>query len=279
MMDGNNILQKVVDNVTEPVCETIGVFFKDVFEYILGNRLSFLNDKSKLKYQKQLEEYKNSILLNYDKIEEKIAGNSLFIARVLEESRMYIDTEIARNMFAKLIANSMNKNKEQISQNSFIDTIKQMGSLDAKNIKYFCENQDEFGFLFVSIRGICDIIYWEQDTFPGKMKLCSKCFKMTEMEKCECGYIFEKEEIPTEKLYRNNSISIRNLLKLGLIEIDNEKYILGEKYDIDDMFEKYLKAEVLIEYVETDDYFCEGGIFKVTSLGQNFYDVCIKEIK
>ncbi|WP_051910499.1 DUF4393 domain-containing protein [Carnobacterium pleistocenium] len=122
----------------------------------------------------------------------------------IEASRFYIDEEEIRKMFANLISSSLDQRKNETIHHSFVEIIKQMSPNDADIFALFSQ-QKALPFVDYKIT---------HDSFENKV-INSELFFM------ELG-----------NNYNMHSISIINLERLGLIKINNDKWLIDEtEYD------------------------------------------------
>lgn len=169
----------------------------------------------------------------------------------LEASKYYIDDEELRSLFAKLIAASMDNSKNEVLQPAFVEIIKQMSPIDAKNLINLYDIKDKQN-------PIVSIILESKD---------SKNYK----EVFDHFYI---ENIGNISHVRVAS-SLLNLKRLGLIEInygvflsDENRYLSYENHPIINQFKN--------EY--NDDLYSiklKKGLIKITNFGMDFCKICI----
>ena len=113
------------------------------------------------------------------------------IGPALEASKYYVDKETPRKMFARLIAASLDKRKENSVHHAFVEIIKQMNPLDAKILSTF-ENPTH----------LCHCMLRDNDN-PEMWRIVSD--------------IYLSDEFP--EYDERASIAIGNLSRLGLIDI------------------------------------------------------------
>lgn len=169
----------------------------------------------------------------------------------LEASKYYIDDEELRSLFAKLIAASMDNSKNEVLQPAFVEIIKQMSPIDAKNLINLYDIKDKQN-------PIVSIILESKD---------SKNYK----EVFDHFYI---ENIGNISHVRVAS-SLLNLKRLGLIEINYDvflshenRYLSYENHPIINQFKN--------EY--NDDLHSiklKKGLIKITNFGMDFCKICI----
>lgn len=169
----------------------------------------------------------------------------------LEASKYYIDDEELRSLFAKLVAASMNNSKNEVLQPAFVEIIKQMSPIDAKNLINLYDIKDKQN-------PIVSIILESKD---------SKNYK----EVFDHFYI---ENIGNISHVRVAS-SLLNLKRLGLIEInysvflsDENKYLPYENHPIINQFKNEYNDD--LHSIEL-----KKGLIKITNFGMDFCEICI----
>lgn len=183
----------------------------------------------------------------------------------LEASKYYFDEKEIRDMFANLIASSMNSTYNGLVQHSFVEIIKQLSPLDAKILK------DLHG-----VNPIIDIEYEYNFKTSNHLKLAlgNEAIKLLEN-------LYFSEKIPESEL---NLISIENLFKQGLITIDKFNSLSDKKsynhYLSSNIFNSYKKdIENKIPPFDKEDGTLNFSyhIVRLSNLGKAFKEVCIKD--
>ena len=169
----------------------------------------------------------------------------------LEASKYYIDDEELRSLFAKLIAASMDNSKNEVLQPAFVEIIKQMSPIDAKNLINLYDIKDKQN-------PIVSIILESKD---------SKNYK----EVFDHFYI---ENIGNISHVRVAS-SLLNLKRLGLIEInygvflsDENRYLSYENHPIINQFKNEYNDDL-------HNIKLKKGLIKITNFGMDFCKICI----
>ena len=169
----------------------------------------------------------------------------------LEASKYYIDDEELRSLFAKLVAASMDNSKNDTLQPAFVEIVKQMTPIDAKNLTSLYNIKDKQN-------AIVSIILESKD---------SKNYK----EVFDHFYI---ENIGNISHVRVAS-SLLNLKRLGLIEInygvflsDENKYLPYENHPIINQFKNEYNDD--LHSIEL-----KKGLIKITNFGMDFCKICI----
>ncbi|MCG3096955.1 MULTISPECIES: DUF4393 domain-containing protein [Lactococcus] len=186
----------------------------------------------------------------------------------LEASKYYIGTEEMRNMFSKLLASSMNEEKDLVLHNSFVEIIKQLSSVDAENL---------------------DIMNKSNTAPVAEIRVSNIAHS---------GYqTIHNNFFPTNSKTSDTQVvsaSLDNLKRLGLISISYDKSIIPKDgvdpyYDIENApflqmlntaFEQAKKIGIdkipwLEQYQNFDKAYAAKGIIELTQFGKNFCSTCI----
>lgn len=125
---------KALENVLESPSKSVGETFSDIWYLVLGGPMRQMAEKKKLKYAKELEKYKIKIEQEISKIptDKKSDADIQIIGPVLEVSKYCAEKKELRDMFAKLIASSMNTDRQDKVHPIFSDMIRRMTVFDAQ---------------------------------------------------------------------------------------------------------------------------------------------------
>jgi hypothetical protein len=160
-----------------------------------------------------------------------------------------MNSEELRDLYANLIAKSMNIDTKDTVHPAYIETIKQLSPDDAKYFKHIYS---------LDIRPMVDTLLTFPNSLIKKVVQNSNTFS---------------------KNYTNNfPLSIDNLSRLGLINIPD-----GVWYGDDSIYElliNYLKTEFTLESYKSDYPDAQGIIFSkkridITDYGHNFFNTCV----
>lgn len=240
-----NEVAEVIET-TAKYTPSIPKFVNDFIEFSIGNWMDYRNTLSKIKYKTKLQEKLNAIP------KEKIIEPKLSIlGPALEASRYYIEEEEIQELFANLIAASMNSDYEEKIPHSFVEIIKQLSSHDAKIFQSFSD-----------------------PTYPcAAIRLVQK---ETNLGFYLYRTFFINESFPD---CEKNSISLVNLQKQGLIVID-EKYALSDymyaPFRESNFYKSYIINSPLFSKYKDYNVTLSKGAFHITNLGYLFKDICIK---
>ena len=210
-----------------------------------------------IKYRQKKQEVENLFLKNVvtevtnipkDQIQEPKMS---VLGPALEASKYYIDDEELRMLFAKLIAASMDNSKNDTLQPAFVEIVKQMTPIDAKNLTSLYNIKDKQN-------PVVSIILENKDTRDYK-------------EVFNHFYIENISNIPHKRI----ASSLINQERLGLIEInygvflsDENKYLPYENHPIIKQFKKEYNDD--LHSIEL-----KKGLIKITNFGMDFCKICI----
>lgn len=172
----------------------------------IGYRFDLFAQKKKIQMEQDLEKYKEEIANEVIKIpKNNIVDPKLsVVGPALEASKYYIDEEVLRKMFARLIANSMNKTSATNIHPAFVEFIKQMTSIDAHVLNEIHLNGNNIAIVKYREQAVKD------------------------------GYKDYLTEVPATKdrqeKYKEHSAAIINLTRLGLIRYTYKEQLLSFDY-------------------------------------------------
>ncbi|EPM8159099.1 DUF4393 domain-containing protein [Enterococcus hirae] len=216
------------------------------------------NERAEMLRTKQnanIEAYKNQLLKEASSINpENLKEPELkILGPALEASKYYIGDESLREMFAKLIASSMDTSKNDVVHSSFVEIIKQMEPLDANILVSIHKNG--------GTDAIAAIRFVRKDGLSKEI--------VTNM------YLGN----PSQNKQDLISSSLSNLSRLGLLKNDYlSKYNLSEYEKFKDT-DKYKEVYKLFEKIRSQDNLDRieifPGVTTLTPFGKNFCATCL----
>ncbi|MFC9777809.1 DUF4393 domain-containing protein [Paenibacillus chitinolyticus] len=245
---------EIVKKVLEPPAEQIGKGLYNLFYLVFAPI-----EKAKLKKEHEINLYKAEI----DKRIAAIPEDNLIeppldiVGPALEASKYYIEHEDIRQMFAQLIASSMNKSENSLVHTSFIEIIKQLSPLDAKILKFLHDNEHSVP--------IASIRYVPKNQISGQKNIFDNFFPLPDMKTTN---------------YRTYLSSVDNLIRLGLIKVrlayaydDKSKYQTIKEHEI------YIELNNLFENDESSpgNAVLQEGIWSFTQFGTSFLSCCFDQ--
>lgn len=128
-----NSIDKALENVSDMPSRCIGETFADIWYLVLGGSIGYRAQARRIKYAAALEEYKKTVVEEIEKIPEadRAEGDIQIIGPILEASKYCAEKAELRKLFAKLIASTMNKRKENSAHPILTGILSQMTDKDA----------------------------------------------------------------------------------------------------------------------------------------------------
>lgn len=267
-----------------------GQALDDMMTLVGFEKLHEVAEKKRAKRDQNIKDYKNSIATEISKIpEENIQEPPLsIVGPALEASKFYIEEEDLRDMFAKLIAGSMDASKSSLSHPSFVEIIKQMSPQDAKLIKQISKNGIAFGNISCSTPLPEFPKYPEHEEIKSEIRRLNQIPKLPEFPDFESGShfliqenFFISDEFPD---YLSNSVSISSLSRLGLLRlVDLEAKDKTVYNDLIKKFEHFTQSDFMenerlkLESMSGDklEYRLEKKSLLLSPLGMAFAVVCL----
>ncbi|MHC5373612.1 DUF4393 domain-containing protein [Enterococcus sp. LJL120] len=219
------------------------------------DKLNFYAEKKRANKEIYIKDYKEKIAQEIIHIpEENLQEPKLsIVGPAIEASKYYIEEDILRSMFAKLIASSMDIKKNNYIHPSYIEVIKQLSPVDAEIIStHFLRKSPQ------------EIISLSLVSSTGQFK------------KTHSNLFYNTH-------YRNHQVliaaSIENLERLGLLEIDYTSQLSSAQYSDDYIKHSTEYKEALHQMKERNqDYYMRNAIAgkKLDSDFKYFTDIQIQ---
>ncbi len=264
LLDG---LDKLASGIGKAI-ETVPQLYEDAFQPTVqeGGKLlariprainaAFAGlDKWILSKEYNIDETKKLLAIKLENVEpEKIVKPEPYIAIPALQAISYsMDSEELRNLYANLLAKSMNIDTKDYVHPAYVNIISQMTPLDAQVLKYILNE-------------------------PDKDMPLVDLLAVREISELESAYVNIQSNI-TSLSFGNIealSISLENLARNNLVYISESKHTNGynsiyanEQYKL--FFEKQIKnLPTLYTQLETQEKNCS-----LSSLGKAFCDICI----
>ncbi|MBO0586480.1 DUF4393 domain-containing protein [Sporosarcina sp. E16_8] len=234
--------------------------------YLAFGRMQLFADKKRAKNKTFLDVYQNELVQEISAIPEEnlIEPPLSIVGPALNSAQYYIEEEVLRKMFSKIISSSMDNRKSSRAHHAFVEIIKQLSPLDASNLKVF-QHRNKLPI----------VNYGINIGFNGNVIFHPHVF----IHNQDCN---DSDAIAS---------SLINLQRLGLINIEYSKGFLDEElykdFDSHELLDKISKmidsdefsenAELLrdvinLEHVSTR---IEKGTVEVTPLGKDFIFTCL----
>lgn len=181
-----------------------------------------------------------------------IVSPELYIAGPVLQSISYsMDSEELRNLYANLLATSMNSAVKGKAHPSFVEIIKQLSPDEAKLLKILSKNGDIYPSIGIIIK----------DKINGHI-----------------NHVYHFTNLANDILDNPNGIFsyLDNLERLKLIEIPFGESLNDESYQPfeDDLYVKELMSNPIPENYKWE---IENKYFRLTQYGKDFIEVCVKD--
>lgn len=247
---GKEVVSDVIRPTSKSIGKNIGLLVDGVFGW-----LGTWGQKQKIKQEKNLEEFKEEINKNIEAIpQENLKDPIMYIVGpAIEASKYYYEEEQFKEMFAKLITASCDNRKTDKISPYFVDIIKQLTPNDAAVLSVFKDS---------SILAIVNY-YLKYKNNKGNYTYNP--------------YVFTHDAISND--IDLNSISIANLIRVGLLTVDFNRNIIDTScYDKYYNIPVYLQLKEKIKANPNSKYQTikiKKGVVELTQLGKNFINLCL----
>lgn len=233
--------------------------FNDLWYGAFGHRIKAWSEVRKLKafenYNKILEDTAD----NLNKIpQENLKDPEIsIVGPALEAAKYYCDEDVLRKMFSRVIASSMDNRLSPKVHHSFVEVIKQLSPFDATLLKLF---------IYKTSHPIADI---NLKLESGGMTPLFKLYFLTQYR--------SKDDVVS------NSISISNLMRLGILRTPGELSSFTDKRNYDqlesDPFFNTLKKQYVIGQPYGGSSIKEVSLshsyVELTPYGKSFLEICV----
>lgn len=247
-------VDNAVKNLTDKPTASIGQTISDLWQLVLGGRVSYAVEKQKIKYAHCLEEYRTLVEKGVSAVPvDKLIEPPLQIAaQALEDSQYCIESEELRKLFANLITRSMHADYSERIHPSFSKIAQQLSPLDAQMLCILRNSHDG--------RGIAVVNYIaKNDKQPG--------------------YGILRENIPADMPPHctpdDAARSLVSLTRLGLVDIPADAHFTdADRYSVFEQTPLYQdcsnRAVFFGHKMEM-----QKRMAKLTVLGKDFVSVCL----
>ncbi len=256
-------MPNLINEAATPVVRSAGKTIASIWDIVFG-RIDIYSEKQRYLRKLDLEKFKESLTKKVEDIPiEDIQEPSLsIIGPTLEKSKYYFEEENLRELFANLVASSINKTKTELVHPAYPDIIQNLSSNDAEFLK---EISDLEVIPFCTIR-------FQKRSKNNQTTFFSYFGEGITLSRCILEY-----EYPENPLYDFNP-TIDNLSRLKLIEV-TDKYLVGEsKYSsfLDNAIYKQFQSELSHDsQIMEREVTMIKGLIEVTNFGKNFIKTCV----
>ena len=251
----NFLPQSTQELLLNPTAKNIGDTLGDVSELILSP-VSIVTTWANA----HLRKFKQSIIDNVNKIPEENRDSSKInlAMKTIEDSKYQISDDNLREMFAKLVAASIDKRNNQVLSPRFSNVLSQFSPEDAKFLMQISSNN----FKFLPIPTV--IFFAQTDNGSGS----------------KYGDHFIAPDKSTASWFQNE-LSLNNLVSLGIINQTDEEYLIH-----DTITSFYDSAEKSIDFLAWSNILqasnlnlkpsIKKGIIRFTTFGKKLTQIVIQ---
>ncbi len=260
---GNNIKNKNGDNIAgnKTTNNAVMIFNLDS-ETELSRQIKQIMNDALANYAPDLaQNYAQEIVDAVNKVpQDKKITPKLSTYPTITESLKYVDEKEKRLLFAKLIASAMNRDTAQSHQDAFVSIIGQLNRNDIQVLQYFITKRLKvWGTIFIT-----------KDSDPQVKPRGSFSY----LEPLLFSKYSGEEKISTTEIeMRQDTLSLENLRRLGLFEVNNTEFKLS------DPLYYYIYEDCAIYKKHKDQYGADSikihyNTARPTKLGEEFLRIC-----
>ncbi|OBX77681.1 hypothetical protein BAE51_02905 [Moraxella catarrhalis] len=262
---------------------------QDIWFVVYGHKWHYKVESIKAQQAMNIQAMQNNIQTGIEKIPANALKdpNVAIIGPALEASRFHMNEENIREMFANLIVSAMDERKDGQVHHAFVEIIKSLSPLDAKNLEYLSQSGDapivnivkeaSYGFhmlhqhVFLGNPEVSDqdLIAPSIDNL-SRLKLIDITYNdyLTDDSEYESFYHsapYQEMTSALDKEHEALNLDI-SILQNPDLKIEFEGKILNkdERSEKLDQVIKGLESKIEIQ----------KGVIKLTAFGKNFLSVC-----
>lgn len=248
-----------VDNSIMPIAQRISQTIISIWDITFG-WIDNYDQKLSMKRNQQLQLFANTLEHKINSIpqENLIEPRLSIVGPAFESSKYYFEEPELREMFANLIAASINKEYSNKIRSSYTEIIKQLEPLDAKLLSYIKEKGEKLP--------ICDYRKkYDESLNYGYITLFSNIFE-------------NQEQLGS---YESITCSLSNLIRLGILEVpygtlfaDESQYNWSESSIFHFQSLSLIKQSEILEQTKLE-LEIQNKQLLITPLGKDFISVCL----
>jgi hypothetical protein len=292
-------MDNALQNITDAPTKTIGTTISDILYLVFGG-ISHAADKKKLKYEHDLEEFRDQLenKINTIPAENRIEPNLRLAAQALENSKYCLEEPELREMFATLIAHTCDSRMNLRLHPAFAEILKQLSPIDAMLVssfrqktgtKLFATSKKYINGKLVSESKELDVEALDPAyyTYPESLLPIAKFWLSTSNSVQLIMENIVLSDISNE--FQLLSASMTNLQRFGLIDLSYTETL--SKYDYDQFKDCTLYKDwkdfvsnsgAAIRFIRGNMFLCgqnqeiviNPGVARLTQLGFDFLSCC-----
>lgn len=281
--------KEIVVGASKGVLQTLN----DMWYVAYGHKWDEKAQELRIRQTIKLENLKKDLENNISEIkEENLQDPKLsVVGPALEAAKFYMDEDEIRKIFAKLIASSMDKEQSGYIHPSFVEMIKMLSELDAKNLYYLYTLNDEtiskvrIEFDNGGYQDIYTHIYLGNPETQDNSIIEPSIDNLIRLKLIDVSYdeyksnetLYDKHKNnPLYLSYKNNRKTELEHNKNILYHLNSGNFIIDEntKDPIPLEIQKSIKEQLENSLRKSDVIIVKGKI-SLTALGRNFCKICL----
>lgn len=246
-------VNNTITNVTDKPSQTIGTIINDIL-YMASHKLAFQAEAIRIKQQHALEQYKKSLEEKIEQIPEANLAqpNIQLIGTAVDDCQYCLEHKELREMFANLIAASLDTTKSERATPFLSMIIKRLTPYDTLILSLFSES---------AVQPICK---YTAKNASGSVTLQTNVF----LEGAAQANIYDVEK---------RALAISELEALGIVKTNYTDYLVT-----DSLYEPFSKVEAYREYAQKAETLGNDrkidivhGYVALTPTGQQLMEICM----
>lgn len=265
-----------------------------LWHYVYGYKIDVMVQEKKERHLKNIRLLQEEIISEVQNISDENIQEPVIsiVGPALEASRYYIEEEEIRKMFSKLIASSMDSSKNSTTHHSFVEIIKMLSPLDAKNL-YFMHTTDDGTISRIKMvknsSGSYQVI--NNHVFLGNPECNDSALiepsidnlirlglvNVSYIERRTNESLYDKHNnSPLYQSYINESAQEKIALSSALKQLEETRVVLDENNNLTTDFD-FEKVRADLNDLIDRKYDIDYGTISLTSLGKNFCKTCLSD--
>ncbi|MDU5466359.1 MAG: DUF4393 domain-containing protein [Peptoniphilus harei] len=253
----------LINEAVTPVARSAGETIASIWDIVFGG-INVYSEKQKYLRELNFEKFKESLTKKVADIpiEDIQEPNLSIIGPTLEKSKYYFEEEKLRELFANLVASSINKTKADIIHPAYPGIIQNLSPNDAEFLKEISS---------LEVIPFCMLRYQKRSK-DNQTTFFSYFGDGITLSRCILKYTYQ------ENPFYDFNPTIDNLSRLKLIEV-TDKFLSDESnYSdfLDNSIYKQCQAELSHDsQIMEREVTMIKGVIEVTSFGKNFIKTCV----
>ena len=256
-------LPELINEAATPVVRSAGKTIASIWDIVFGG-IDIYSEKQRYLRELNLQKFKDSLTNKVEDIptEDIQEPNLSIIGPTLEKSKYYFEDENLRELFANLVASSIDKTKTEIVHPAYPDIIQNLSPNDAMFLKEISS---------LEVIPFCMLRYQKRSK-DNQTTFFSYFGDGITLSRCILKYTYQ------ENPFYDFNPTIDNLSRLKLIEVTDK--FLSDESNYSDFLDNSIYKKCQSE-LSHDSQIMERevtmikGVIEVTSFGKNFIKTCV----